>query len=282
MSLFMAAKRSVKAPLNILGLPYDGTASFRPGARFGPPAIREAVWGLETYDPALELDLEDLEICDWEDIEIPFGSPSRALATIETFLSANFEVGQKILALGGEHLLSLPMIMRLAEIYGKERLWVVQFDAHADLRTDYLGEPLSHACIIRRVADILGFKRIRQLGIRSGTKEEWAIIREQKTLVTIEEEALAALKKQIGEDPLYITVDLDALDPSVMPGTGTPEPGGISFNSLNSALMAFRGLNIVGADAMELAPNLDTSGVSSVTAAKIARTLLLIMSERSA
>ncbi|MDQ6965448.1 MAG: arginase family protein, partial [Mariprofundaceae bacterium] len=155
-------------------------------------------------------------------------------------------------------------------------LVVVQLDAHADQREDYMGVRLSHACVMRRVAEFLSQERIRQIGIRSGTKEEYRLMRHHGTLTTFREADLAALKTWVGERPVYLTVDLDVFDPACLPGTGTPEPGGIDWWTFQHFMQVLRGCRIVGLDAVELAPQLDISGCSSVLAAKAVREMLLI------
>ena len=277
MSRFLASGFDTAAPLHILGHGYDGTVSFRPGTRFGPEAIRNASWGLETYDPLLERDLEDLLICDHEDPEVPMGDAARAMDMVLQRCTDGIPDKARPLFLGGEHLLTLPTLRWTLHNRSARNLWVVQFDAHADMREDYLGNPLSHATVMRHAAGLVGFDHVRQIGIRSGTREEWQLMRREGTLVDARVEALQKLRAAIGDDPLYITVDLDVLDPSIMPGTGTPEAGGITFGLLEQLLHCFDGADIVAADIMELAPTLDPSGVSEIVAAKVARTLLLMM-----
>ena len=280
MTRFMAAEADRTAPLHIMGHGFDGTVSFRPGTRFGPDAIRSASYGLETYDPLLNRDLEDYEICDHEDPELPMGDARRVLKLVEERCRRDLPDHARPVFLGGEHLLTLPTLRWVVDRHGADKLWVVQFDAHADMRDEYLGNPLSHATVMRHAAEQVGFDHVRQIGIRSGTREEWELMRRNKTLVDARIEALQQLRNTIGDDPVYITVDLDVLDPSVLPGTGTPEPGGISFSLLEELLHCFDGANIVAADVMELAPGLDTSGVSDVVAAKVVRSLLLMMAVR--
>jgi len=265
---------SEKHDIRIIGAPFDGTVSFRPGARFGPEAIRDASDGVEVWSPLLDASLEDVRYADAGDVELPMGDTLRALNKIREAADAALDAGAAPFLLGGEHLVSLPAIAAVHARYPD--LVVVQLDAHADQREDYMGVKLSHACVMRRVAEFLGQEQIRQIGIRSGTKEEYSLMREHGTLITFREEDLHALLAWIGDRPLYLTVDLDVFDPACFPGTGTPEPGGIDWWTFQRFIQALRGCRIVGLDAVELAPQLDSSACSSVLAAKAVREMLLI------
>ncbi len=274
--MFDATDRSPDEPhaIRVIGAPFDGTVSFRPGARFGPAAIREASNGLETYSPLLDAALEDVAYADAGDLELPPGDVEGALAMIRKAAEAALAAGAIPFVLGGEHLVSLPAIEAVHARHPD--LVVVQFDAHADQREDWLGQRLSHACVMRRAAEMLGEAHIRQLGIRSGTREEYARMREANTLATFRDDDLAALRAWIGGRPVYLTVDLDVFDPAYLPGTGTPEPGGIDWWTFQRALGALRDCRFAGLDVVELAPQLDASGCSSVLAAKCVREMLLV------
>jgi len=260
--------------IRIIGAPFDGTVSFRPGARFGPAAIREASNGVETWSPVLDRDLENVRYADAGDLELPMGSAETSMAIIREAVEDALSDDAIPFILGGEHLVSLPAIEAVYRKYPD--LVVVQLDAHADQREDYLGVKLSHACVMRRVCEFLGEEHMRQLGIRSGTREEYRIMRDYGTLTTFRSEDLHALRSWIGDRPLYLTVDLDVFDPASFPGTGTPEPGGIDWWVFQRFLEAVKGCDIVGLDAVELAPQLDASGCSSVLAAKCVREMLLV------
>lgn len=257
----------------LFGAPTDATASFRPGSRFAPAALREASEALESYCPKLDKDLADIPFADIGDIELPIGDIEASLRLIEETTEDILNFGAKPFLLGGEHTVTLPVVKALARRH--EGLVVVQLDAHADLRSDYLGVKLSHACVMRRITEVIGENNIRQWGIRSGTKEEWAWMRSHGSQVGESEEALLKAVQSLADRPVYLTVDLDVLDPSCFPGTGTPEPGGASYRTLEIALHALCRLNLVGMDAVELLPMLDLSGISSVTAAKVVREMLL-------
>jgi len=273
--MFDYTNTDLKEPhdIRIIGAPFDGTVSFRPGARFGPAAIREASGGVETWSPVIDRDLENVRYADAGDLELPMGSAETSMAIIREAVEDCLNDDAIPFTLGGEHLVSLPAI---EAVYAKyPDLVVVQLDAHADQREDYLGVKLSHACVMRRVCEFLGEEHMRQIGIRSGTREEYRIMRDYGTLTTFRAEDLVALRSWIGDRPLYLTVDLDVFDPASFPGTGTPEPGGIDWWVFQRFIEAIKGCDIVGLDAVELAPQLDASGCSSVLAAKCVREMLL-------
>jgi agmatinase len=260
--------------IRLIGVPFDGTVSFRPGARFGPEAIRAAADGLESYSPLIDADMESVSYADAGDLYLPTGNTEITLAMIREAVDECLDDGALPCLLGGEHLVSVPAIEAVHARHPD--LVVVQLDAHADQREDYLGVRWSHACVMRRVAEFTGQERIRQLGIRSGTKEEYRLMREHGTLTTFRDEDLAVLKDWVGGRPVYLTVDLDVFDPACMPGTGTPEPGGIDWWTFQRFLKSMQGCHIVGMDVVELAPHLDASGCSAVLAAKALREMLLV------
>jgi len=257
-----------RSPLIILGCPYDGTSSFRPGSRFAPNSIRKASVALETYSPSLGADLQLLDICDLGDLVFFHGEKTKVMESIKEAVRKLLADDKKFIFLGGEHLITFPLIQEIHRIY--PHLAVIQFDAHADLREEYLGERYSHATVMRRVLDIVGMENLYQFGIRSGTREEFQLMESIKK----DDTSIGDLKDR----PIYVTIDLDVLDPCVFPGAGTPEPGGWSYQELASYLGKLKGLNLVGCDLVELSPDYDPSGISSLVAAKIARELLLMLS----
>ena len=264
----------------IFGAPYDSTTSFRPGTRFGPAAVRSESFGIETYSPYQDRDLEtDVAVHDAGDLELPFGAPDRALAMIEAKAYEILSAGKIPFLLGGEHLVSLGAVRAAVKKYPD--LHIIHFDAHADLREDYLGVKLSHACVMRRCYDLLGDGRIWQFGIRSGTRDEFAFMREgHVTTEPFSVKTLSSLSFPEGT-PVYLTVDLDVLDPSEFPGTGTQEAGGLRFTELLSALTEIlRRFNVVALDNVELSPGLDASGRSTALACKILREQLLSLARR--
>ncbi len=265
---------AVDAEWIYFGLPMDFTASFQPGSRFGPPRIREASYGLETYSILLDRDLEDVSVADVGDLEFAFGNVSQALTQIGEAAESILAEGKRFVAVGGEHLVTLPLIQAVAAHYPD--LVVVHWDAHADLRDTYLGERLSHATVLRRVSELLRPGHLYQFGIRSGTREEMVYAKENTHLYP--EAVLAPLTSVIEElkgRPLYVTIDLDVIDPGFFPGTGTPEPGGISAAEAFSALRLLGGLNVVGMDFVETMPLQDVSQRTAVLAAKMIRDALL-------
>ena len=264
----------------IFGAPYDSTTSFRPGTRFGPAAVRSESFGIETYSPYQDRDLEtDIAVHDAGDLELPFGAPDRALEMIEAKADEILSAGKIPFLLGGEHLVTLGAVRAAVKKYPDLR--IIHFDAHADLREDYLGVRLSHACVMRRCHDILGDGRIWQFGIRSGTRDEFAFMREgHVTTEPFSVKTLASLTLPEGA-PVYLTVDLDVLDPSEFPGTGTQEAGGLRFTELLSSLTdIISRFNVVALDNVELSPGLDASGRSTALACKILREQLLSLASR--
>ncbi|MGE0201262.1 MAG: agmatinase [Candidatus Melainabacteria bacterium] len=264
----------------IVGIPYDGTTSFRPGTRFGPQAIRAMSWGIETYSPSADATLDNVAYYDAGDLELPFGNRSKTLDIIRHNAKDCLLQGKKWLGLGGEHLVTYPVIQSYIEQYPD--LGILHFDAHADLRDEFMDEKYSHATVMRRVVDLLdeksagnGHTRLVQVGIRSGTEDEFDWMHKNGTLIRKKDDLATALQKLKGR-PVFLTIDLDVLDPSVMSGTGTPEPGGMRFKSLIHWLHAFSELNFVGADVVELAPDYDPTGVSTMVAAKVVREIMLL------
>ncbi len=265
------------ADIVLVGAPFDGTTSYRPGTRFAPMAIRTESYGLETYSPYMDMDLEDYKLSDIGDIEFPFGNTLEALKSIKSVISEIVDMDKKPLLVGGEHLVSLPVVEVLAEKYPD--LHIVHFDAHTDLRDDYMGEELSHATVLKRIWDKVGDGKIYQFGIRSGTKEEFVWAESHTYLEKFSVDTLVEKLSELKNKPIYLTIDLDVLDPSVFSGTGTPEPGGIIMKELLEALVSMKGLNFVGADVVELSPHYDQTGVSTAVACKVIREVSLLLSK---
>lgn len=260
----------------LFGAPFDSTTSYRPGTRFGSRAARSESYGLESYSPYQDRDLLDSSVFDSGDIELPFGDCEKALSMIEERAAAILSADKRPFMIGGEHLVTLGAVRAAAERYPD--LHIIHFDAHADLRDDYLGQKLSHACVLRRCHDILGDGRIFQFGIRSGDRAEFAWGKDHVSTNQFNFEGLAACVEALKGKPVYLTVDLDVLDPSVFPGTGTPEPGGVSFDALREAVtLVCANANIVACDVNELSPHYDQSGISTAAACKVIREMLLAM-----
>ena len=259
----------------LFGAPFDSTTSFRPGARFGSAAIRHESFGIETYSPYQDKDLMDRKVFDCGDLELCFGSAESALFDIENQTRMILDDGKLPLMIGGEHLVTLGAVRAVAAKYPD--LQIIHFDAHADLRDDYLGVKLSHACVLRRCHDIIGDGKIHQFCIRSGDREEFVFAREHTDMHKFNFDGLGEVCEKLAKDntPVYFTIDLDCIDPSLFCGTGTPEAGGVNFNELLSAILTVSKTNIVGADINELAPMLDNSGASTAVACKVLRELIL-------
>lgn len=261
----------------VFGIPYDGTVSYRPGTRFGSQMIRNEIDGLETYSPYLEKDLTDFCICDLGDLQLPFGNTQKVMELIEKETSIILEDNKKTLAIGGEHLVSYPLIKSHIKKYNN--LHIIHLDAHADLRDEYLGEKISHATVMRRIYESLETKNLWQFGIRSGTRDEFKFANQKTNMYKFSLDGIKEAIIDIGDEPVYISIDLDVLDPSIFSGTGTPEPGGVTFEALMKAIKAMMHLNVVGGDIVELAPNYDQSGVSTLVACKVLRELLLVIAD---
>lgn len=260
----------------IYGMPMDFTVSFRPGSRFGPPRIREVSIGLEEYSPYLDRSLEDITYFDAGDLLLPFGNAARSLDIIGDFVRGVLADGKMPVGLGGEHLCSWPIFQ---EVYAKyPDLAIIHFDAHADLREQYEGEPLSHSTPLRKAAGLIGGKNIYQFGIRSGSREEWQFGKENVNFYPFE--VLEPLKKvlpSLAGRPVYLSIDIDVLDPSCAPGTGTAEAGGITSKELLEAVHAIArsDVNVVGCDLVEVAPAYDPTEQTQIVASKVIREMLL-------
>lgn len=268
-----------EASIVLYGAPFDSTTSFRPGARFGPAAMRHESFGLETYSPYQDRDLMDISVFDSGDLELCFGSSEMALSDIQKRAEEILKADKFPLLLGGEHLVTLAAVRAVAAKYPD--LHIIHFDAHADLRDDYLGARLSHACVLRRCHDLLGDGRIHQFCIRSGEREEFRFAAQHTDFHPLSFDGLEETVRELKEKnvPIYFTIDLDCLDPAAFPGTGTPEAGGVTFLELLEAIRTVAQANVVGADVNELAPMLDASGVSTATACKVLRELLLAIAK---
>jgi agmatinase len=265
------------AKIVLFGAGFDGTTSFRPGTRFAPSAIRNESFGIETYSPYQDKDMLDYSYFDSGDLELPFGSVRRTVADIAMRTDTILADGKIPFMIGGEHLVTLGAVMAVKD--KAEDLYIIHFDAHADLRDDYLGQPLSHACVLRRCHELVGDDHIFQFGIRSGDREEFVFASEHTEMHKFNFDGLEEVVEKLKGKKVYFTLDLDVLDPSVFPGTGTPEAGGVTFEELRKAVtLVCSKLDIVGCDVNELSPHYDQSGASTAVACKIIREMLLAMS----
>ncbi len=278
--IFMGAEAPYEdANVVILGIPMDYTVSFRPGTRMGPMSIRNVSIGIEEYSVYLDRNLSDYAYCDLGDLSLPFGNVGKSLELIE-------EASRHILAddkfpiyMGGEHLVTYPLIKPFIEKYPELR--VVHFDAHADLRSDYSGEKNSHATVMRKIVEDLGTKKVYQFGIRSGTRDEFLFAKEHTNLFL--EDVLEPLQKvlpELKDYPIYVTLDIDVVDPAFAPGTGTQESGGCTSKEIIKAIHALGDLNVVGFDLVEVSPAMDFSERTSLLAAKIIREAILTFTKK--
>lgn len=267
-----------EAKIVMFGADFDGTCSFRPGTRFGPSAIRRASYGLETFSWATQQDLSHLAIFDRGDLNCPIGDTAGSHLLIKNVTHTIVHDKKIPFMVGGEHSITYPSVEAVHAFYPD--LVVIQLDAHADLRPTYLNNPLSHACVMHRVVQLLGSKRVIQWGIRSGTNEEFEFAKDHTLLCDDSVEHLVRVIKPLKSTPVYLTIDVDVIDPSLIPGTGTPEPGGITYKTFESIIKMLSHLNIVGLDVVECSPDYDHHGVSSVVVAKMIRQCLLMLGEK--
>ncbi len=261
----------------VFGAPFDSTTSFRPGTRFASAVMRNESFGIETFSPYQDKDLEDLNIFDGGDLELSFGDSNSALSDIEAYVGKVLSDNKVPFMIGGEHSVTLGAVRAVAKKYPD--LHIVQFDAHTDLREDYLGQVYSHASVIRRCWDIVGDNKIFQFGIRSGEKVEFEWAKEHVHTTRFNFDGLDEIIEKLKGKPVYFTLDLDVLDPSEFPGTGTPESGGVTFVELHNAIRKLSVLNIVGLDMNELSPIYDQSGQSTALACKLLREILLFLNK---
>ncbi len=264
-----------KSRIVMVGVPYDGTSTFRPGSRFAPEAIREASYGIESYSPYQDKDLREIRFYDIGDIPLSYSDVKLNLEIIEGFIHKIIIKGKRVLALGGEHLISYPIIKAHKRKF--KDLVVIQLDAHSDLIDSYRAEKFSHATVMRRTAEVVGFENLYQLGIRSMVREDKLLPLRDKNMCMFDLSKAKKFLDEINDRPIYLTVDLDVLDPSILAGTGTPEPGGITYKELLNFLLMLKDKRLIGADVVELSPHYDQSGVSSVVAASVVRELLLLI-----
>ena len=275
---FLGSCDPAEADIALFGVCWDGTSSFKAGSRFAGFAVREASFGMEEFSFYQQASLMDVRYADLGDLFLPPGQKERVLADIGGAVRELRAKKLFPLAFGGEHLVALPLI--LAAFDEHPDLALIHFDAHADLRPEMWDDPLTHATVIARAADKIGWKNLFQFGIRSGSAEEWELAQRHGTQHPFSVEAIDAVLERLGDRPLYVTLDMDVLDPSLYPGTGTPEPGGITWNVLIDGLKRFRGRRLVGMDCLELAPHYDPTGVSAMAMAKTLREMILLAHQR--
>jgi agmatinase len=277
-NVFIKSKQNYEeAQAVIYGMPMDWTVSYRPGSRFGPQRIREVSIGLEEYSPYLDRELDDVNYFDAGDIPLPFGNASKSLDLIAGFIRQLMQDGKVPVGMGGEHLVSWPVMKTVADNY--KDLAIIHMDAHTDLRVEYEGEPLSHSTPIRKIAEYIGPKNVYSFGIRSGMKEEFDWAKENGMQIAKFEvlEPLKEVLPTLAGRPVYVTIDIDVLDPAHAPGTGTVDCGGITSRELLASIHAIAnsGVNVVGFDLVEVAPIYDSSEQTANTASKLLREMIL-------
>lgn len=258
----------------ILGVPMDFTVCLRAGSRLGPQAIRNMSYGLELYSVYQDKTLNNLNFYDAGDVMMPFGNVELSMQRIEAAAEKLFADGKTPIFLGGEHLVSYPLIKACYKHYPE--LYVIHFDAHADLRVTFEGEENSHATVMRKVSEMLGSGRMYQFGIRSGVKEEFDYAKQHTH--TFVDEIFPSLKDAVlllKNKPVYISLDIDVVDPAFAPGTGTPEPGGCTSREILEAIFTMAPLNVVGMDLVEVSPPNDHTDCTAILGAKIVREALL-------
>ena len=265
------------AEVILFGVGFDGTSTYRPGSRFAPMALRsETLLAQEDYSPYFDLDLKDKKIHDLGDVEVVFGDTSETLARIEKISTYIVNDGKKPVCIGGEHLVTLPVVKPLLNNYPD--LQIIQLDAHLDLMDELFGDRYSHGTVMRRIFDLMKQPfRIYQVGVRSGHQDEYTFAKSNTKLFPFNSDTFLKNLDALSDKPVYLTIDLDVFDPSLIPGTGTPEAGGIFFQEFISILKRIKNINIVGADMVELSPQIDPTNTSTIVASKILRELLLIV-----
>jgi agmatinase len=263
-----------RAKVILYGAPMDYTVSFKAGSRFGPQGIRQASQGFEEYSPHLDRHLSAIPLYDCGDLVLPFGNVEKSLSIIYEATREIVSEGKIPFLLGGEHLVTYPAVRAVAESFPD--LVLLHFDAHTDLRDEFFGEPLSHATVIKRITEFLPPRRIYQFGIRSGEQHEFRYAAEYTHLW--QDAVLAPLMtilQELNGRPIYITLDIDVVDPAYAPGTGTQEPGGVSSAEIMQAIRMLRGQHIVAMDLVEVSPPHDNAGITTALAAKIVREAIL-------
>jgi agmatinase len=278
-NIFFCSKDSLnESEFVLIGIPYDCTASFRAGARFAPREIRNyAVEAIEEFSFYFGKSIEETNFYDAGDLPVMCGSPSAMVDAVQKEVTALLSSGKKVISIGGEHLVTYPVFLAYKQVY--ENFTIVHLDAHADLREGYLGDELSHASVMNLCLK-KGLLKLIQFGIRSGSRDEYAMRQNDKRIISAKtisdiENSLSAGEK------VYLSIDVDFFDPGYFPGTGTPETGGYTYNDFLAVMKALNKKNVelIGADIVELAPQIDSTGNSTVFAAKLLRDLLIASSD---
>lgn len=261
------------AAVAIVGMPLDRSSSFIPGTRFGPEVARIGSVNIESFSPYLKSDAARLPVCDCGDLSFGSVQPEAVFEEIRQAVRGHLRAGRRVLAVGGEHSITPAIVAELVRDYSD--LCVIQFDAHSDLRDEFLGDRWSHATAIRRVLDLVPRSRVFQLGIRSFSRAEE--MTETNLFPFAVLEPVEAVRREIGNRPVYLTLDVDVLDPSVLPDVQTPQPGGVSYHELVRALTALSTLNVVGADVVEFCPRGPHPTAGAPVVAELVREMAIII-----
>ncbi|MFW0883896.1 agmatinase [Candidatus Acidulodesulfobacterium sp. H_13] len=277
-SFFSSSDSYENSDLVLIGIPMDSTASNVPGSRFAPKRIRELSHTLESYSPVL-CESTDGKFYDIGDIDMPWGNTDKSIRFIDEIAGDLINDGKKIIGIGGDHLITYPIVKQYASKF--KDLVIVQFDAHLDLRDEWGNEKYSHATVLRRIHEIINGDNLYQFGIRSGSEEEFSFAK--KFCRVYENGVYEPLKRVMGQlagRDVYLTIDIDVLDPAFAPGTGYLEPGGISsVELLNAVSLILPRVNIVGVDLVEVCPPADNSDITSAIAAKLIREIIIGLSK---
>jgi agmatinase len=273
---FLSAKRweersKAKGDYNLIcGIPYEKTESFRDGASLAPEVIRDFSHSLESFSIIQEKDLEEIPLFDMGNLDVSHLEPGDMTKEVENFVESY--ACKFLLLLGGEHTITLGAIKGMIKRFPD--LHLLCLDSHPDFRHSYEGREICHATVMRCISDIIGLERMVFLGLRTATPQEW---RELKKALLLSPSP-APLPSRLKGKPIYLSIDIDVLDPSCAPGTGNPEPGGWTFKELLDFIFSLKGHNIIGMDIVEVSPPLDLSGITAISSAKIAREALLLFS----
>jgi agmatinase len=270
---------AASAAAAIFGAPLDLTESFRSGAHGGPAAIRYTSDGLESYSPILDRDLEDLRVRDLGDVVLHDADMHESLARISAGMTHAAASASLAVMLGGEHTASLAGFRGVKRVHPSAV--ILQADAHLDMRSDYDGEAFTHATWLNHVGQEFGFSLIHQVGLRSGERQEWETARRETAWSSTDLALPPSIRLRIGRRPVYVSIDIDVLDPAHAPGTGCPEPGGVTFRELAAFLYSLEGLHVVGLDVMEVSPNLDGANITAAAGAKLVREAILLFAGSS-
>jgi len=282
-----------QADVAILGVPFDSGVSYRPGARFGPSHIRESSRLLRPYNPALQVPVfASQQVVDAGDLAVNPFNIDDAIAAIERGARSLLERTRFVLTLGGDHTVALPMLRATSAVHGP--VAVVHFDAHLDTWDTYFGAAYTHGTPFRRASEegLLDRTGCLHVGIRGPLYADADLDQDSElgfqVLAAPDVEHLGVagiverIRQRVGDRPVYVSIDIDVLDPAHAPGTGTPEAGGLSSRELLATLRSFARLNLVGADIVEVAPAYDHAQITGIAAAHVGYELLSALAARKA